>query len=76
MKRASKGASPDRSDDAGNTPVMLASARGQMEALQRLLAAGADPGAANRWGLSARDWSKWPDNGAEIEAALLKASDA
>jgi ankyrin repeat protein len=66
-----KGASVDKSDDAGNTPLMLASARGQLEAVKRLLAAGADPAQANRWGLAARDWSKWPSNGDEIEALLL-----
>jgi len=35
-----------------------------------LLARGADRRRANRWGLGAGDWAKWPANAAEIQAAL------
>lgn len=43
--------SVDERDEWGNTALLIASARGRAETARALLAAGADPSAANRSGL-------------------------
>ncbi len=68
-----RGAEVDRASDAGNTPLMLAAARGHREAVDRLLAAGAAPDHRNRWGFDAQAWADWSPQAAEIRAALLAA---
>ena len=68
------GAEVNRVSGAGNSALMAAAARGHLEVLERLLAAGAAPGHKNKWGLSADDWARWPDNGSEIKAVLRSRS--
>ena len=68
-----RGAEPDRSCDACNTPLMAAAAKGSAEVVAALLQAGAAPGHANRWGLSAGHWAKWAESTEEI-LSLLRAA--
>ena len=69
-----RGADHEATGDAGNTALMAAAARGHLEVVAALLAAGAAPGHGNRWGLTAADWARWPENGAEVLALLHGAS--
>ncbi len=64
------GADPNKTSDAGNSPLMEAAARGHLEAMKALLDAGAEPEAKNKWGFAAADWADWPVNGAEVRALL------
>jgi cytohesin len=65
-----RGAPVDGAGEAGNTALMHAAARGHLGLVRLLLRRGADPARANRWGLKAEDWAKWPANAAEVLAAL------
>jgi len=49
---------------------MYACARGQGACAARLHAAGANREHANKFGLTARDWAKWPADSASVEAVL------
>ena len=49
---------------------MAAAARGHLEVVTALLAAGAAPDHGNRWGLTAADWASWPENAGEVLALL------
>ena len=65
-----RGADLEATGDASNTALMAAAARGHLAVVTALLAAGAAPGHSNRWGLTAADWARWPENGAEVLALL------
>ena len=55
---------------------MYAAAHGHLELCRVLLGAGADPDHQNRWGYSARDWAKWPDNGDDVQTLIQQAKAA
>ena len=52
------GANPDLVDHEGNSPLMLAAAKGEVECIRRLLHTGADPKRTNRSGHTAMDAAK------------------
>jgi len=54
-----RGADIGKTSDQANSALMEASARGHYDAAALLLDRGADPAAANKWGQTARDWSRW-----------------
>lgn len=64
------GAVVDASGPHGNTALMQAAARGHGAVIEVLLEAGASPGHENKWGMTARDWSKWSPTAAETRALL------
>ena len=70
-----RGAEVERASDAGNTPLMIAAARGHIKIVKRLLAAGADVAHRNRWGFDAHKWADWCPNAAEVQAELFAAAD-
>lgn len=69
-----RGAPVDDTSAAGNSALMLAAAAGDKALVEQLLTAGARAGRANKWGFTAADWALWPENAAEIQAALRQAS--
>lgn len=54
-----RGADIGKTSDQANSALMEASARGHYDAAVLLLDRGADPAAPNKWGQTARDWSRW-----------------
>ncbi|MDJ0894727.1 MAG: ankyrin repeat domain-containing protein [Alphaproteobacteria bacterium] len=64
------GSAVDAADPHGNTALMQACARARLDAARLLLAGGADPRHANKWGQGPRDWAVWAANGPEIVALL------
>lgn len=56
----------------GKTPLMLAAAKGSVEELQKLIAAGADINAKDKDGKTALDYAT--ENGAEEAVSILKAA--
>ncbi|MBI3503266.1 MAG: ankyrin repeat domain-containing protein [Proteobacteria bacterium] len=67
-----RGAAVDALDAFANTALMYACARGHVGVAQLLLAAGAARGHANKYGLTAVEWSKWSKD-AEAIGTLLAA---
>ena len=65
-----EGASADAASEHGNSALMYAAAHGYLELCRALLRAGADPGHQNRWGYSANDWAKWPDNSDDVQTLI------
>jgi len=66
-----KGADPNRADDMGNTPLMGAASKCDVELIQLLLDAGADPQIKSKAGLSAIEFSfMFANDGAD---ALIQA---
>lgn len=53
-------------DAHGNSALMYAAAAGQARACRLLIDRGIDKDTRNDWGLSAREWSKWPANADDI----------
>ncbi|WP_162906821.1 ankyrin repeat domain-containing protein [Algihabitans albus] len=68
-----RGAEVERASDAGNTPLMIAAARGHLKIVKRLLTAGADVAHSNRWGFDAHKWADWCPNATEVQAELFAA---
>lgn len=64
------GMAADTADSHGNTALMMACARGQREVARALLAAGADAGHKNHYGLGPRQWAAWAHNRDEIVSLL------
>ncbi len=56
------GADADTADAYGNTALMMACARGQLEVCKLLLNAGAQAGHQNKFGLGPRQWLNWADD--------------
>jgi len=52
------GADPNLADNAGRTPLMLAVSLGNEVLVRGLLAAKADPSAADSEGMTAKDWAE------------------
>ncbi|MEK9673401.1 MAG: ankyrin repeat domain-containing protein [Rhodospirillaceae bacterium] len=53
-------------DAHGNSALMYAAAAGQTKTCRWLIEQGIDKATVNNWGLSAREWSKWPTNADDI----------
>jgi len=53
-------------DSHGNSALMYAAAAGQAKTCQWLIDRGIDRETRNDWGLSVRDWAKWPSNADDI----------
>lgn len=66
----SRGAAVNATSDAGNAPLMVAAANGQVGVVRKLLAEGADPAQSNKWGMGADHWAQWSPAVDEIRALL------
>jgi len=61
-----QGLKADTADAYGNTALMMACARGQIEVCTILVGAGADPEHKNKYGLGPRNWVSWADHDSAI----------
>ncbi len=66
----SQGLNADTADSHGNTALMMAAARGQRDACQALVDAGANPAHKNKFGLGPRNWADWAENDGPIRNIL------
>ena len=64
------GTDADTVDAYGNSALMMACARGQLEVCKLLMNAGAKAGHQNKFGLGPRQWLNWAEDGTKIRNLL------
>ncbi|MEX0694199.1 MAG: ankyrin repeat domain-containing protein [Rhodospirillales bacterium] len=65
-----QGLKADTSDTYGNTALMMAAARAQLDVCRVLVDAGANPEHRNRYGMGPRNWVRWASNDSAIRKIL------